>query len=37
MTISVPLPFKMGRVNCYLVRSESGYVLIDTGGLQQPR
>ena len=31
VTISLPLPFKMGRVNCYLVRSESGYVLIDTG------
>ena len=31
-TISLSLPFRMGRVNCYLLRSDSGYILIDTGG-----
>ena len=31
-TITLPLPFKMGSVNCYLVKSDSGYLLIDTGG-----
>jgi hydroxyacylglutathione hydrolase len=31
-TISLPLPFKLGSVNCYLVETDAGYVLIDTGG-----
>ena len=30
-TISLPLPFRMGRVNCYLIETGAGYVLIDTG------
>lgn len=30
--LSLPLPFHMGRVNCYLIRTGAGYVLIDTGG-----
>ncbi len=30
--ISLPLPFRMGRVNCYLISTDSGYALIDTGG-----
>ncbi len=30
-TITLPLPFKLGRVNCYLVQTDSGYILIDTG------
>lgn len=30
-TITLPLPFRMGTVNCYLVRAGSGFVLIDTG------
>ena len=30
-TISLTMPLKMGRVNCYLVRTDTGYVLIDTG------
>jgi glyoxylase-like metal-dependent hydrolase (beta-lactamase superfamily II) len=30
-TITLPLPFRMGTVNCYLVQSRGGYVLIDTG------
>ncbi|NLF01916.1 MAG: MBL fold metallo-hydrolase [Anaerolineales bacterium] len=30
-TISLPLPFHMGRVNCYLIQTAAGYVLIDTG------
>ena len=29
--ISLSLPLRMGRVNCYLVRVNAGYVLIDTG------
>ena len=31
-TISLPLPFRMGSVNCYLIETGAGYVLIDTGG-----
>jgi len=32
MTISLPLPLRMGKVNCYLIQTDAGYVLIDTGG-----
>ena len=31
-SIKLPLPFRMGTVNCYLIATEEGYVLIDTGG-----
>jgi glyoxylase-like metal-dependent hydrolase (beta-lactamase superfamily II) len=31
-TISSSLPFKLGVVNCYLVETDTGYILIDTGG-----
>jgi hydroxyacylglutathione hydrolase len=31
-TIGLPLPFRMGAVNCYLVETGSGFVLIDSGG-----
>ena len=31
-TISLSLPFRMGSVNCYLIETDAGYVLIDTGG-----
>jgi len=30
-TITLPLPYKFGHVNCYLVETDTGYVLIDTG------
>jgi glyoxylase-like metal-dependent hydrolase (beta-lactamase superfamily II) len=30
--ISLPMPFRMGRVNCYIIRNASGYFLLDTGG-----
>jgi hydroxyacylglutathione hydrolase len=30
--ITLPLPYKLGSVNCYLVETGAGYVLIDTGG-----
>lgn len=30
-TIHLPLPYRMGSVNCYLIQTEAGYVLIDTG------
>lgn len=30
-TITLPLPYRMGTVNCYLVRTDTGFVLIDTG------
>lgn len=30
-TISVPLPYRLGSVNCYLIKTDIGYVLIDTG------
>ncbi len=33
--IYVPLPFKLGAVNCYLIRTGAGYVLIDTGDAKQ--
>ena len=31
-TITLPLFLRMGEVNCYLVNSGDGYILIDTGG-----
>jgi hydroxyacylglutathione hydrolase len=31
-TIRLPLPYRLGSVNCYLVGTDAGYVLIDTGG-----
>lgn len=31
-TISLPLPYRLGSVNCYLVETDTGFVLIDTGG-----
>ncbi len=31
-TLSLPLPLGMGRVNCYLLRTAPGFILIDTGG-----
>ncbi len=30
-TITLPLPYKLGSVNCYLVEIDSGYILVDTG------
>jgi hydroxyacylglutathione hydrolase len=30
-TIRLPLPFPMGSVNCYLIKTDSGCVLVDTG------
>jgi hydroxyacylglutathione hydrolase len=30
-TITLPLPFKLGSVNCYLIESDTGHILIDTG------
>jgi hydroxyacylglutathione hydrolase len=30
-TISLPLPFRLGSVNCYIVKTDGGFVLIDTG------
>ncbi|HEY31664.1 MAG TPA: MBL fold metallo-hydrolase [Dehalococcoidia bacterium] len=30
-TITLSLPFKMGSVNCYLIETDTGYVLTDTG------
>jgi glyoxylase-like metal-dependent hydrolase (beta-lactamase superfamily II) len=31
-TIALPLPLRMGRVNCYLIEAAAGFALIDTGG-----
>ena len=31
-TINLKLPFRMGSVNCYLIETNTGYILIDTGG-----
>lgn len=30
-TINVSMPFHLGNVNCYLIESDSGFVMIDTG------
>jgi len=30
--LTLPLPLRMGRVNCYLIRTAAGHLLIDTGG-----
>jgi len=30
-TISLLLPYKLGSVNCYLIETKTGYILIDTG------
>jgi hydroxyacylglutathione hydrolase len=34
-TIRLQMPFKMGLVNCYLISTHSGYILIDTGPSNQ--
>ena len=36
-TIRLPLPLHMGSVNCYLLETGSGFILIDTGGSNQRR
>ncbi|MBU0490615.1 MAG: MBL fold metallo-hydrolase [Chloroflexi bacterium] len=33
--IALPMPFRLGSVNCYLVETDAGFVLIDTGGSNQ--
>jgi hydroxyacylglutathione hydrolase len=30
-TVRLPMPFRLGHVNCYLVETDHGHVLIDTG------
>ena len=34
-TISLSLPYKLGTVNCYLIKTKTGYLLIDTGCSKQ--
>jgi hydroxyacylglutathione hydrolase len=34
-TFCLPLPYRLGSVNCYLLGSQAGYLLIDTGGPNQ--
>ena len=36
-TITLPLPYRLGSVNCYLVETDTGYILIDTGGSNRRR
>lgn len=36
-TITLALPYRLGSVNCYLLRADSGYILIDTGGKNRRR
>ena len=31
ITISLPLPYRLGTVNCYPIETDTGYILIDTG------
>jgi glyoxylase-like metal-dependent hydrolase (beta-lactamase superfamily II) len=33
--IRLTLPYKLGRVNCYLIHTDAGYLLIDTGSSNQ--
>ncbi|MBC8335871.1 MAG: MBL fold metallo-hydrolase [Anaerolineales bacterium] len=33
--IDLMMPFKLGRVNCYLLKNDSDYILIDTGSSNQ--
>jgi hydroxyacylglutathione hydrolase len=35
--ISLSLPFRMGSVNCYIVETDSGFALIDTGASNKRR
>ncbi len=35
--MSLVLPFRLGRVNCYILQTGSGFVLIDTGASNQRR
>jgi hydroxyacylglutathione hydrolase len=30
-TINLSLPFRLGSVNCYLIKTDAGFILIDTG------
>jgi hydroxyacylglutathione hydrolase len=34
-TITLGLPYKLGSVNCYLIKTASGFILIDTGSSNQ--
>jgi hydroxyacylglutathione hydrolase len=34
-TITLPLPLRLGTVNCYLIHSAAGHILIDTGAANQ--
>jgi hydroxyacylglutathione hydrolase len=36
-TITLALPYHLGSVNCYLIKLDTGYVLIDTGSSNQRR
>jgi len=36
-TMILPLPFRMGSVNCYIVEAGDGYILIDTGSSNRRR
>lgn len=31
-TLNLSLPYRLGSVNCYLIQTDTGYILIDTGG-----
>ena len=31
VTINLSLPYRLGTVNCYLIETDTGYILIDTG------
>jgi glyoxylase-like metal-dependent hydrolase (beta-lactamase superfamily II) len=35
--IPLPLPLRMGQVNCYLLQNDNGYFLFDTGGKNNRR
>lgn len=30
--VTLPLPYRLGNVNCFLINTNSGFILVDTGG-----
>ena len=34
-TISLLLPYRLGNVNCYLIKTDTGFILVDTGSSNQ--
>lgn len=37
LTISLDMPFRMGSVNCYLIKADNNFILVDTGSSNKRR